>query len=66
MFSRDGRELFYAEQSGRIMAVRTFDVTPDGKRFLMVKEAAEAQAGSSDINIVVNWVEELRQRLPAN
>jgi Tol biopolymer transport system component len=92
VFSRDGRELFYAEQSGGIMAVairpdgsfgtpqklfdwptigipgfgRTFDVTPDGKRFLMVKEADEAQAGSSDINIVMNWIEELKQRLPAN
>jgi eukaryotic-like serine/threonine-protein kinase len=92
VFSRDGRELFYAEQSGRIMAVavrpdgsfgtpqklfdwptiaipgfgRTFDVTPDGKRFLMIKEADEAQAGSSDINIVVNWIEELKQRLPAD
>jgi eukaryotic-like serine/threonine-protein kinase len=92
VFSRDGRELFYAELGGRIMAVavsvdgsfgtpkklfdwptigipgfgRTFDVTPDGRRFLMVKEADEAQAGSSDINIVVNWIETLKQRLPAN
>ena len=92
LWARNGRELFYAEQSGRIMTVavrpdgsfgtpqelfdwptisipgfgRTFDVTPDGKRFLMVKEADEAQAGASDINIVVNWIEELKQRLPAN
>lgn len=92
VFSSDGRELFYAEQSGGIMAVavhpdgsfgtprklfdwptiaipgfgRTFDVTADGKRFLMIKEADEKQAGSSDINIAVNWVEELKQRLPVD
>jgi Tol biopolymer transport system component len=39
-----------------------WDISPDGKHFLMVKEAvAEAPR---KINIVVNWFEELKQRIP--
>jgi hypothetical protein len=42
-----------------------YDVSPDGKRFLMVKAAATPQASQPDqINIVVNWLDELRRRLP--
>jgi serine/threonine-protein kinase len=52
-----------------------WDISPDGRRFLMMKEpeikpdsspAAEtAAAGPRKINIVVNWFEELQQRAPA-
>jgi Tol biopolymer transport system component len=39
----------------------TWDISPDGKRFLMMKEvAAEAPL---KINIVVNWTEELKQKV---
>lgn len=45
-----------------------WDLSYDGKRFLMLKEAAAAEstAGKSPrkINIVINWFEELRQRVP--
>jgi hypothetical protein len=38
----------------------------DGKRFLMMKEvsAASAGGGPQKINIVLNWLEELKQRVP--
>jgi Tol biopolymer transport system component len=40
-----------------------YDVSRDGQRFLMVKESA---AGASEqIHVVVNWIEDLRRRLPA-
>jgi serine/threonine protein kinase len=45
-------------------------VTPDGKRFLMMKpmqsteKAPEAEIPRR-INIVLNWFEELKQRVPA-
>ena len=45
----------------------TWDVSPDGKRFLMMKEQGTTASGSSGprkINIVVNWFEELKQRVP--
>jgi len=47
-----------------------WDIHPDGKRFLMIKPpastgAAPAAAGPRPkINIVVNWFEELKQRVP--
>jgi serine/threonine protein kinase len=46
-----------------------WDISPDGKRFLMMKPPAPpgttAAAGSHQrINIVLNWFEELKQRVP--
>jgi len=48
-----------------------WDIHPDGKRFLMVKavqtdqNAPTAAERPRKINIVVNWFEELKQRVPA-
>ena len=39
----------------------TYDVTPDGKRFLMLKEQATS---TTHINVVVNWFEELKRLVP--
>jgi eukaryotic-like serine/threonine-protein kinase len=44
-----------------------WDIGPDGKRFLMMKEpqaTPSAGTGPRKINIVVNWFEELKQRVP--
>jgi serine/threonine-protein kinase len=43
-----------------------WDIHPDGKRFLLMKEAgaASAEGGPQKINIVLNWFEELKQRVP--
>ncbi len=38
-----------------------YDVTPDGQRFLMVEEAEE---GQGQINVVLNWFEELKRLVP--
>ena len=43
-----------------ISAHPTYDISLDGKRFLMVKTVA-APAWSTQINLVFNWFEELRQ-----
>jgi Tol biopolymer transport system component/tRNA A-37 threonylcarbamoyl transferase component Bud32 len=40
-----------------------YDVSPDGQRFLMVKEVGRALS-STQINVVQNWFEELRRRVP--
>ena len=40
-----------------------YDVTPDGKRFLIVKSAEQEQT-SIQINLVLNWFEELKRRVP--
>jgi serine/threonine-protein kinase len=41
----------------------SWDVAPDGKRFLVVKEP-EATASEAKMQAVVNWFEELRQKAP--
>jgi serine/threonine-protein kinase len=41
-----------------------YDVSPDGQRFLMLKPA-DAAPRAEQINIVLNWFEELKQRVPA-
>jgi Tol biopolymer transport system component len=40
-----------------------YDVSPDGQRFLMVKQT-EQTAASVQLNVVVNWTEELKRRVP--
>ena len=44
---------------------RTYDVSPDGQRFLMIKDAAvDDQEAAPSITIVLNWLEELKAKLP--
>jgi serine/threonine-protein kinase len=40
-----------------------YDVSPDGQRFLMTK-AAEQESEATQINVVQNWFEELKQKVP--
>jgi len=46
--------------------LETWDISPDGKRFLMIKESSAGGTGGAPrkINIVLNWFEELKQRVP--
>jgi hypothetical protein len=41
-----------------------YDVSPDGQRFLMVREGGD-EPPPSQINVVLNWFEELKRRVPA-
>ena len=42
-----------------------YDVSPDGQRFLMLKPIEQARAAPTQINVVLNWFEELKQKVPA-
>jgi Tol biopolymer transport system component len=42
-----------------------YDVSPDGQRFLMLKPTEQAQAPPTQIIVVQNWFEELKQKVPA-
>ena len=47
-------------------ARRSYDLAPDGERFLMIKSDPEnEEAGADQINVVLNWAEELKARVPA-
>jgi Tol biopolymer transport system component/predicted Ser/Thr protein kinase len=41
-----------------------YDVSADGQRFLMLKPTEQAQAAPTQINVVLNWFEELKQKVP--
>jgi len=46
---------------------RTYDVAPDGRRFLMVKEPPPdplSPAWTPNMVVVLNWLEELKQQVP--
>jgi dipeptidyl aminopeptidase/acylaminoacyl peptidase len=54
----DGR---YVTSGG---SIRNFDVSADGKRLLMVKEAAAGPGSTPQIVVVQNWTEELKRLAP--
>jgi len=41
----------------------SYDVAPDGQRFVMIKESEEQQK-AAQINVVLNWFEELKRLVP--
>ena len=52
-------------------AGRTYDIAPDGQRFLMLKagavgDADDLVAGPTQIIVVQHWFEELKARVPTN
>ena len=42
-----------------------YDVSPDGQRFLMLKPSESQANAPTQINVVLNWFEELKQKVPA-
>jgi serine/threonine-protein kinase len=48
--------------SGRSLTARTYDVSPDGRRFLLLKAQSP---DTMSLVIVVNWTEELKRGAPA-
>jgi eukaryotic-like serine/threonine-protein kinase len=44
--------------------ISNYDVSPDGQRFLMLKPVEQEQAAPTQINVVLNWFEELKRRVP--
>ena len=43
--------------------LRSYDVEPDGMRFLMIKEDP-AESGPARVKVVQNWFEEVKRRVP--
>ena len=51
---------------GQNVAGRTYDVSPDGQRFLMIKDivGADQTATPASMIVVLNWLEELKAKVP--
>jgi serine/threonine-protein kinase len=49
---------------------RSFDISPDGQRFLVIKDTATDEQSSTatpaNMVVVLNWLEELKQRVPVH
>jgi eukaryotic-like serine/threonine-protein kinase len=58
------RMLFEGRYEVAPAPIVNYDVSPDGQRFLMVKPGEQAQAAPTQINVVLNWFEELKRRVP--
>ena len=62
-------EVLFEQQYYFERARRTYDLAPDGQRFLMITpNASDSDADSSapQIVLVQNWLDELRARVPVN
>jgi len=57
------RMLFEGQYVPTPLTAPYYDVSPDGQRFLMLKPAEQEQA-PTQINVVLNWFEELKQKVP--
>lgn len=44
--------------------LHNYDVSSDGQHFLMLKPVEQEQAAPTQINVVLNWFEELKRRVP--
>jgi Tol biopolymer transport system component len=58
------RVLFEGEYVPTPLTFPNYDVSPDGQHFLMLKPAEAAEGAPSQINVVLNWFEELKRRVP--
>jgi serine/threonine-protein kinase len=54
---------YYAGGAG--ISGRTYDISPDGQRFLMIKESDDTSTPQS-MTVVLNWFEELKARVPTD
>ncbi len=52
--------LFESQHYGGSLIFHTYDVSPNGREFLMLQESEEL---STQLQVVLNWFEELRQRV---
>ena len=54
------RVLFDQRYTFETSTIANYDISLDGKRFLMVKD----EFGAGRLNIILNWFTELQQRVP--
>jgi serine/threonine protein kinase/Tol biopolymer transport system component len=58
------RMLFEGKYEPAPATFPNYDVSADGQRFLMLKLVEQAEAAPTQMNVVLNWFEELKQKVP--
>ena len=59
------RPLFSTKAYVRTLSHRAYDVTPDDRRFIMLRALSDSTATPSQLVLVDNWMDELRAKLKA-
>ena len=44
--------------------IRSYDVAPDGQRFLMLRDDKPGVEPATEMNVILNWFEELKRLVP--
>jgi hypothetical protein len=68
LFPREAKAIAFT-QGIRLSDVRNYDITPDGKFVALVDPREPGVSGTSlapEIQVVLNWFEELKQRVPTH
>ena len=63
-FTAGAPRMLFQGNYGASSAIRSYDVTPDGRRFLMVQQKERPLVSASEMILVQNWLEELKARVP--
>lgn len=57
------RELFTGDYQ-RLTPLRGYDVAPDGQKFLMIKRGPRLEKPVTQLQVTLNWFEELKRLAP--
>ena len=52
------------DTGGAAGGVANYDISPDGNRFVMVEEPNTPASTEPRLNVILNWGDELKRRLP--
>ncbi len=58
------RKLFDGNYAGSLEGLQEFDVSADGKRFVMIKNLQDGASETRELRMILNWFEELKQKVP--
>jgi eukaryotic-like serine/threonine-protein kinase len=63
-FSAGAPRMLFQGRYGATGSIRPYDVTADGRRFLMVQQKERPAVSVSEMILVQNWFDELKARVP--
>jgi Tol biopolymer transport system component len=63
-FTAGAPRLLFEGRYGATAVIRSYDVTADGRRFLMVQQKERPALAVSAMILVQNWLEEVKARVP--
>ncbi len=58
------RKLFEGNYVGSLEGLPEFDISADGKRFVMIKHVQNGVSETRELRVILNWFEELKSKAP--